>query len=88
VAWLISHGKCGYKGEPTLSIRDLFKPAVAIQEKAVKLLEILHFLFREAIAARKQLSNFFRDVDFGDDRRRPTTNNSPKGTKSMVYLST
>lgn len=69
VAWLISHGKREYKGGPTLSINDLFKLAAIVQKTAVELPDILHFHFREAIAARKQLSNFFRNVGLRDDHQ-------------------
>jgi len=67
VAWLISHGTRVYKVEPPLAIKDLFRLAAIVQRKAVELPEIVHFHFREAIAARRELSDFFRGVDVRDD---------------------
>ncbi|KAK3175945.1 hypothetical protein OEA41_007267 [Lepraria neglecta] len=60
VAWLLSHGTSDYKCRTTLSISDLVGLAEIIQRKAVEMPDTIDFLFREAIKARTQLSNFFR----------------------------
>jgi len=61
-AWLVSHGTSRYKRLRTLSIKDLFSLAEIIQTKAVEMPDTVDFHFREAIAARTQLSKFFRRV--------------------------
>ena len=60
VAWLVSHGTSDDKCRTTLSISDLVGLAEIIQKKAVEMPDTIDFLFREAIKARTQLSNFFR----------------------------
>ena len=59
IAWLIRHGSGDYTGRP-LSIKDLFRLAETVRMKAVEIPETIIFQFREAIAARTQLSQFFR----------------------------
>ena len=68
IAWLISHGTSKYKRLPTLSIKDLLGLAEIAQVKAVELPEIVDFHFREAIAARTQLSGWFRAEGVGDTK--------------------
>ena len=68
IAWLASHGTRKYRRLQLLSIRDLFGLAEIAQTKAVELPEIIHFHFREAIAARTQLTDFFRAVNAQDDQ--------------------
>ena len=60
VAWLISHGSSKFKNLQSVSIRDLLGLAEVVQKKAVVMPDTIDFQFREAIAARKQLSNFFK----------------------------
>lgn len=60
IAWLVSHGTCKYKHFRTFSIRDLLSLAEIVQTKAVVMPDTIDFHFREAIAARTQLSRFFR----------------------------
>ena len=60
VAWLMSHGTSKFKNLHTISIRDLLGLAEVVQKKAVVMPDTIDFQFREAIAARTQLSNFFR----------------------------
>lgn len=60
IAWLVSHGTCNYKHFRTFSIRDLLGLAEIVQTKAVVMPDTIDFHFREAIAARTQLSRFFR----------------------------
>ncbi len=66
IAWLISHGgahedRCFKR---TVSIRDLLGLAEKVtsrtKREAVMMPDTLEFCFREAIAARTQLSGFFR----------------------------
>ena len=60
IAWLMSHGTSGFKALHALSIRDLLGLAEVVQKKAVVMPETIDFQFRQVIAARTQLSNFFR----------------------------
>ena len=60
VAWLMSHGTSKFKRLHAVSIRDLLGLAEVVQKKAVVMPDTIDFQFREAIAARTQLSNFFR----------------------------
>ena len=60
IAWLLSHGSSKFKNLRSISTRDLLGLAEVVQKKAVVMPDTIDFQFREAIAARKQLSNFFR----------------------------
>ena len=60
IAWLMSHGTNNFKSLHTISIRDLLNLAEVVQKKAVVMPDTIDFQFREVIAARTQLSNFFR----------------------------
>ena len=60
IEWLVSHGASKYRKMRSLSIKDLFKLAETIKQKAVDMPESVGFHFREAITARTQLSNYFR----------------------------
>ncbi len=60
VAWLMSHSTSKFKSLHTISISDLLGLAEVVQKKAVVMPDTIDFQFREAIAARTQLSNFFR----------------------------
>ena len=60
IAWLLSHGSGKCKNRGSISTRDLLGLAEVVQKKAVVMPDTIDFQFREAIAARKQLSNFFR----------------------------
>ena len=60
IAWLMSHGSSKFRSLHSISIRDLLGLAEVVQKKAVVMPDTIDFQFREAIAARKQLSNFFR----------------------------
>ena len=70
VAWLVSHEPSTYARPQPLSIQELFGLANIVRARAVKMPENIAFHFREAIAARKQLSKFFRktSVDEEDDQ--------------------
>lgn len=60
IAWLMSHGTSRFKSLHPISIRDLLGLAEIVQEKAVLMPDTIDFQFRQVIAARTQLSNFFR----------------------------
>lgn len=60
VAWLVSHGTSKFKSLHTISVRDLLDLAEVVQKKAVIMPDAIDFQFRQVIAARTQLSNFFR----------------------------
>lgn len=60
IAWLMSHGTSKFNNIHTISIRDLLGLAEVVQKKAVVMPDTIDFQFRQAIAARTQLSNFFR----------------------------
>ncbi|KAL8788865.1 MAG: hypothetical protein Q9195_007079 [Heterodermia aff. obscurata] len=74
VAWLVSHGprKCAHP-QP-LSIQELFGLASIVRARAVKMPENIAFHFREAIAARKQLSKFFRKTSVNGEDTQETLN--------------
>lgn len=60
IAWLMSHGTSKFNNIHTISIRDLLGLAEVVQKKAVVMPDTIDFQFRQAIAARTQLSTFFR----------------------------
>lgn len=60
IAWLISHAKGKNACLKTISIRDLLDLAETVQKKAVVMPDTIDYHFREAIAARTQLSKIFR----------------------------
>lgn len=74
VAWLIGHAPRRYICPEALSIRDLFALTRVVRAKAIRMPENIAFHFREAIAARKQLSNFFRKHTAGEDEDQETLN--------------
>ena len=75
VAWLVSHGSQEYRRLQTLSIRDLLGLAEIAQKKAVPMPDIIDFQLREAIAARTQMSEYFRTAcSRGQDDQQETCN--------------
>lgn len=62
VAWLVSHGTEEHKRLKMLSIRDLLGLAEIAQKKAVYMPDTIDFQFREAIAARAHLTEYFRNT--------------------------
>lgn len=60
IAWLVSHGTSKFKSLRTISIRELLSLAEVVQKKAVVMPDTIDFQFRQVIAARTQLSTFFR----------------------------
>lgn len=60
IAWLIGHGMPKQGCFQTVRIKDLLDIAETVQRKAVVMPDMIDFHFREAIAARTQLSKIFR----------------------------
>jgi hypothetical protein len=60
IAWLIANGTRKNKCVQAISIRDLMELAETVQRRAVVMPDTVDFHFREAIAARTQLSKTFR----------------------------
>lgn len=60
VAWLAHHDSAERNCKRKLSINELFALATIAQKKAIDMPDTIAFHFREAIAARTQLSKFFR----------------------------
>lgn len=60
ISWLITQNAQNQKCLQTVSIRDLLDFAEAIKRKRVVMPDTIDFQFREAIAARTQLSEYFR----------------------------
>ena len=74
VAWLTSHAPKHYPHSRALSVQNLFCLAGEIRDKAVSMPENIAFHFREAIAARTQLSNFFRKARLEGEEDQQTLN--------------
>ena len=74
VAWLVSHGPRKYGRPRPLTIQELFALANIVRARAVKMPENIAFHFREAIAARKQLSKFFRRTKIDEEDDQETLN--------------
>ena len=60
IAWLMRHGAPKCQRLETISVGELLSLSEAVQRKAVAMPDTIDFQFRQAIAARTQLSNFFR----------------------------
>ena len=65
IGWLVSHGTIKYKRMRTLSIKDLFSLAEIVSKNAITMPDLIDFHFRQAIAARTQLSKHFRRQSVG-----------------------
>ena len=63
VAWLLNNGPREDIDKDHLSVRDLICIAETICAKAVQMPEIVAFHFRQAIAARRHLSQAFRRAE-------------------------
>lgn len=75
IAWLISHGTKKYRSLNTISIKDMFSLAETVQRKAVAMPDLIDFHFREAIAARTEISRHFRQNDKADTHNEENTLN-------------
>ncbi|KAL9080350.1 MAG: hypothetical protein Q9157_000878 [Trypethelium eluteriae] len=60
IGWLVDHGASRHDSSKTLSIKELFALSGIVQEKAIRMPDIIHFHFRQAIKARTYLSRCFR----------------------------
>ena len=60
VTWIVQYGPAKYLGARSLPLKELAKLASTLEGKLKELPEVIHFHFRETIAARKRLSKYFR----------------------------
>ncbi|KAL9621002.1 MAG: hypothetical protein Q9160_004520 [Pyrenula sp. 1 TL-2023] len=81
VAWLMKFGSRKYKNAKTITIRDLTHIVETMSTKKITMPETIHYLFRETISARSQLSKFFRD-QFASNTEDPDTVNHEFFTNS------
>ncbi len=70
----MSHGSGKSKNSHEVSVRDLLGLAEMVQKKAVVMPDTIDFQFREAIAARRQLSKFFKADNGTEAINEDTTN--------------
>ncbi|KAL9092881.1 MAG: hypothetical protein Q9165_004299 [Trypethelium subeluteriae] len=63
IGWLIDHGNSRYDAPKALAIKDLVALASVVQEKAIRMPDLIHFQFQQAIKARGHLSKCFRKDD-------------------------
>jgi hypothetical protein len=60
VAWVVQYAPSHYSGARSLPIKELARLASSLAGKVKSLPDVVHFHFRETIAARKRLSKYFR----------------------------
>ena len=60
VSWVVQYGPPTYHGARSLPLRELAKLTASLTGKVKELPDVIHFHFRETIAARKRLSKYFR----------------------------
>ena len=60
VAWVVQYAPSRYVGARSLPIKELARLATSLTGKIKQLPDVVHFHFRETIAARKRLSKYFR----------------------------
>ena len=60
VAWFIQHSPSPDRKVKSLPIKELESLAHYVSEKLKRIPDVVHFHFRETIAARKRLSKYFR----------------------------
>lgn len=75
IAWLMLHGSRKYRSLNTISIKDMLSLAETVQRKAVAMPDSIDFQFREAIAARTEISRYFRQNKKADIHDQETTFN-------------
>ena len=73
ISWLLSHATVS-PGRQAVSVQDLFNLAQIVRGRAVEMPAYISYHFREAIAARKQLSSFFRKAAPHGDMDQDTLN--------------
>lgn len=69
VAWVVQYAPSKYAGARSLPIKELARLAASLAGKIKHLPDVIHFHFKETIAARKRLSKYFRgfrDQSFED----------------------
>jgi len=68
VAWAVQYGPSSYQGVKTLPIKELASLMQTVSSKIEGIPDVIHFHFRETIAARKRLSKYFRgNIDESED---------------------
>ena len=68
VAWFVSYSNAPNRKVKSLPIKELASLAQVIGSSLKQLPDVIHFHFRETIAARKRLSKHFRGtIDASDD---------------------
>lgn len=60
VSWIVAYGPAEYYGARSLPLKVLGELATYAASSLKELPEVIHFHFRETIAARKRLSTYFR----------------------------
>jgi hypothetical protein len=60
VAWVVKYAPSKYAGARSLPIKELARLAATLAGKIKDLPDVIHFHFRETIAARKRLSKYFK----------------------------
>jgi len=74
IAWLTKYRCRKNRTLHTVSIRDLVELAQVVRSKAVPMPGVIDFQFRETIAARTQLSKYFRNEEASEVEDVETTN--------------
>lgn len=68
VAWFVSYSNAPNRKVKSLPIKELASIAQVIAGSLKQIPDVIHFHFRETIAARKRLSKHFRgNIDASDD---------------------
>lgn len=60
VAWVVQYSPSKYAGARSLPIKELARLAASLTGKIKQLPDVIHFHFKETIAARKRLSKYFK----------------------------
>ena len=60
VSWIVQYGPTRYAGVKSLPLKELARLIAAVTAVLKEVPDVIHFHFRETIAARKRLSKYFR----------------------------
>ena len=60
VSWIVQYGPAKYAGARSLPLKELASLAASVAGQVKQLPDVIHFHFKETIAARKRLSKYFR----------------------------
>ena len=60
VCWIVQYGPSKYAGVRSLPLKELARLAASVTDVLKEIPDVIHFHFRETIAARKRLSKYFR----------------------------